>query len=114
MEGIISDYFSQIFTSCHPDSYDEALVGINQVVIDDMDVHMESEPMVEDIKQLFFKCTLRRLLVWMIFMLIFSRSFGLLLVVIDRDFMSFNSNTASARRGVVCRQVRVESTRSGN
>ena len=34
-------------------------------------------------------------------------------VIVDRDFTSFNSNTASARRSIARRQVRVESIGSG-
>lgn len=47
---IITDYFSHIFSTSHPDNFDASLEGIELVVTEAMNEVLDREPTNEEIK----------------------------------------------------------------
>lgn len=50
MDGVISNYFKNLFASEHPSGFEEAMAGLKRVLTNDMNIVMDAEPNREEIR----------------------------------------------------------------
>ncbi|KAL2899875.1 hypothetical protein RDABS01_024957 [Bienertia sinuspersici] len=75
---IITSYFTNMFTSSNPSGFDEALVGIDNMVTEDMNASLVVEPTAEEIRDALFQMHPNKAPGVDGMHAIFSRSFGTL------------------------------------